>query len=451
MLRLSFSCFVALYAMALCLAGCGGSKALAADAAVPPNAVAAPPAPPSGEITVGTMEQGLAQTESAAQGSRGEGELAGSEPTPAPASGEQAPPATAPDPAKEGSGLEPTPASQTSTAAQGQPPQQGTSPAAPASAPVKAGTMLDIEAWLRIEVESVTTVVVRVRELVQRSGGTVAEEQVSDHAPHPAAELLLRIPAQSSTEVLEALSRFGTVRERQVKVKDVGKEYYDATIRLENLELLRRRYERILERADRVEDILRIEQELNSVRERIELLKGELRWLRDRVARATVHLSLVGPENTAQPIGHPKAKLYPGLRGHYLADFWRGTGDAGYMGAGASIRVMREFSLDLDGLRDVTLEGHGLDVVLVTLGGEFYSDFLGGGRRTWFNPYLGFRGGYARFLDKNEFLAGGTLGLEVFKARACFVDVESRFMGLLGGSEGAHLAIQPGVGFNVAF
>ncbi|MBN1605219.1 MAG: DUF4349 domain-containing protein [Polyangiaceae bacterium] len=316
---------------------------------------------------------------------------------------------------------------------------------------VKPGTMLDIQAQLKIDVSSVAAAVSRARQIAEQSHGAVTSEDVTDNGRRSTAKLTLRIPPQAAHGAMEALGSLGVVRHRHVSVEDVGRRYYDASIRLANFEMLRKRYERILERADEVEDVLRIERELNVVRERIETLKGELRWLSDRAASATVDLTLVGPKTAAEPMGHAKAKFYPGLRSGYLADFWRETGNAGYLGGGASVRLSREFSIDIDGYSDTKFEGRGLDVLLLTLGGEYYSDFLGGGRRTWFNPYIGYRLGYARVLGDNDAAFGATLGCELFKSPAVVVDLDTRVLGMLGSKQGAHLGLQPGVGFNVAF
>jgi hypothetical protein len=200
-----------------------------------------------------------------------------------------------------------------------------------------------------------------------------------------------------------------------------------------------------------VEELLKIEAALDRVRERIEVLKGQLRWLQDRSAQATLHVALVGPDSPDEPIVHPETKLYPGLRLSYLADFWRATGNAGYLGAGLSLRVSRHFSVDVDGLRQTNSGARGLDYLLLTLGGELYSDYLGAGQRTWLNPYIGFRGGYARCLGRNELALGGSLGAEIYKSRAVVVDLESRVYSVLGTNQGAHLALQPAAGVNVAF
>src|SRR6266542_357230 len=79
----------------------------------------------------------------------------------------------------------------------------------------------------------------------------------------------------------------------------------------------------------------------------------------------------------------PEAKLYPGVRFTELTDLRGEKGNSSYLGMGLSARFSRHFALHVDALRE---SGNGAftqgpDVVLLTLGGEMYSDFLGGGSR----------------------------------------------------------------------
>ena len=92
--------------------------------------------------------------------------------------------------------------------------------------------------------------------------------------------------------MLDELDQVGNVLSQSVEAKDIGKEYFDAQLRLSSLELTLHRYEEILTHATKVEEILRIEQELGRLRAEIEQVKGNLRWLSDRAARATLHLAL---------------------------------------------------------------------------------------------------------------------------------------------------------------
>ncbi|HWO08397.1 MAG TPA: DUF4349 domain-containing protein [Polyangiaceae bacterium] len=314
--------------------------------------------------------------------------------------------------------------------------------------------MLDIEAHLTLQVPSVTRAAAELRRLTLASDGDVVEESIQDTSSSARGQLTLRVPTQAAEDVLRKVEAVGSVISRQVTARDVGKQYYDATLRLANLGWSLARFEQILARANSVDEILRVEQEISRVRGQIEQIKGELRYLTDRTARATIHVSLLGPEVVVEPpvvTVQPEAKFHPGLRLTYLGDFWGAGGNATYAGGGVSLRLSRHFSVDIDGLRSSTGDAPGPDLFLATAGGELYSDFLGGGQRKWLNPYLGFRAGYARRLGKNEIAAGGGFGVEIFKTDFLTIDLDARFYGLFGSAEGAHLAVQPALGANVAF
>jgi len=316
----------------------------------------------------------------------------------------------------------------------------------------EARKMVDIEARLTMEVESVARASEQARALVSKSGGQIVDENVSQQGGVARAELTLRVPSNAADDFLAALAGIGVVRARQVTAKDIGKEFYDANLRLANLEVALKRYEEILARASAIDEILRIETELTRLRGEIESIKGQLRWMRDRAARATVHLSLYTPGD-APPLAivKPSAKLHPGVRLSYLGDLRGDDGHQGYFGAGLSLGALPSATLELQGFRKTGSDSAGLDGLFVTVNGRFYSEYLGNGDREFLNPYLGLRGGYARFLGKNELIAGGALGVEIFKREWFLLELDLRSYALFASSAGGHLGFEPSLGMSVAF
>jgi hypothetical protein len=311
--------------------------------------------------------------------------------------------------------------------------------------------MLDIEATLNIVVEQIATAAAELRTQVRQHGGVLVDDVV-DESSYGSGRFLIRIAAPGTDEMMAALERLGQVRSRQVQARDIGKQYLDAQLQLENLNVAMARYEQILAKAERVADILSIERELTRLRGEIEHVKGNLRWMKDRVARSTIHVNLVSPHLAAvQGPVEPQAKFYPSLRLAFAEDMRGNNARQSYLGGGISLRANRAFSLDLDGLRRTSTGSpiKGLDIFMITMGGESYSEFLGNGTRRFANPYLGWRLGYARFLGNNEFALGATVGLELVKTRYLGVDVAVRGIGLIGHS--AHLAVEPDLTIRFAF
>jgi hypothetical protein len=312
--------------------------------------------------------------------------------------------------------------------------------------------MMDIEANLAIEVRDVAASISEVRSLVASSGGQILQESLQDaRRQRPTANLTVRIPSHGAFDFLARIESTGVVRSRHLNSRDVGKEYFDATLRVHSLEQVLDRYQQLLNKAASIDETLKIEEQIARVSSEIEKIKGELRWLRDRVARATIHLEIFAKGDWVEPVVTPEAKLYPGLRAAGSID-WRGDRPTQYgLGAGLSLRFSRNFSIDFDGFQN-TQSPHGdLDLTLLTLGGEFYSDFLGAGRRRWLNPYLGVRGGYARVEGRDQFIVGGTLGMELFKSDPVTLSFDARFFEAFGGPLGNHLVIVPALGANFAF
>lgn len=319
-----------------------------------------------------------------------------------------------------------------------------------------AGEMFDVEARVSVEVEKVGDAAAKVREIVKKHGGQVVADTVNDDANSSAASFTLRVPTKGSEKFLDEIGGIGIVRNRQITARDIGKEFHDAQIYLNNLMVTLKRYEEILAKAQDVNSILQIEREMTRIRGEIDRVKGDLRWMKDRAARATIYLTLFTSRPESTVTFDPKAKVYPGIRAVHFAD-WRGSaGNYGFLGFGLSIAGGRFFSLDFDGMRRIGSPGEGLDAFLVSIGGEFYSDFLGAGRRQVLNPYIGWRAGYSRIAagdgPKDEMFLGGTFGLELYKSKFFRFDAQTRLYGLFGNKDvGGHFGLQSGFQAHFAF
>jgi hypothetical protein len=312
--------------------------------------------------------------------------------------------------------------------------------------------MVDIEARLSIEVEDISRSVESVRKLALDLGGQLVSENTRGGSGQARAELALRVPVGRADGFFAAVAAIGVVQSRQITAKDIGKQYYDATLRLSNLEVTLKRYEAILAQAKSVEEMLRLEAELGRLRGQIEQVKGELRWMGDRAARATIFVSLFTKVD-APPVVilRPEAKIFPGLRFGYLRDLRGDAGSQGFVGVALSVGFTQAFSIEAGGYRSTAFDTSGVDAVLVTLGGRFYSEYLGNGERPYLNPYLHARAGYARFLSRNEAVVGAGLGLELLKLEWLTIDLEGRGSVLFGSKAGGHVGAEPSLGASVAF
>ncbi|MES1179276.1 MAG: DUF4349 domain-containing protein [Myxococcales bacterium] len=328
-------------------------------------------------------------------------------------------------------------------------------PAPPAnsleSAPqAEARELLDIEAHLGLLVASVSVARAQLRKLAAARAATVTNDISSDSEGQHEATLVIRVPSGANDAFMGEVERLGEVTAREIVAKDVGKEYHDSEILLHNLERTLARYEEILQKAQTVEEILKIELELSRIRGEVERVKGELRYLADRTSRATLFVSI---HERGKPIAetHERvAKFFPGLRAVALTELRDSRKTVSAFGGGLVVGAGRSLNVELDALKRVDSGSAGFDAVLATIGGDTYSDFLGGGNRRFLNPYLGLRLGYARVSGVSDLAAGVTAGVELWKTQYATIDCDLRALGLFG-KGGSELGLQPTLGANVAF
>lgn len=137
---------------------------------------------------------------------------------------------------------------------------------------------------------------------VQVDGGEIAGtiDRAIDHAVRLGGYLAarddrsvtVRIPSRRFTEGLRTLEQLGDVTHRQVSAQDVSEEFHDLEVRVDNLVALRERMQTLLARADTIEEMLRVEQELARITREIDQARGRLRFLGSRAAYSTVTLAL---------------------------------------------------------------------------------------------------------------------------------------------------------------
>jgi hypothetical protein len=304
--------------------------------------------------------------------------------------------------------------------------------AAPAAAPALPEQLV-VEGWIGLEVDDVQKTAVAIRAQVVASGGRVVSENLGGSGEGWSGDLEIRLPPQRAASFLGWLDEVGDVRSRRVQGTDVSRTLFDQELALQNLTLTMARLQKLLERQDMaMKDVLAVEVELTRVRGEIERIKGEQRFLQDRVALATLHVSLSRPRGVV--LGAATTKLFPGPRLSTLVLLTPDGRERVRYGGGVAIGLgLPRVTAELDVFAGPELaDGSDEDAAVVaTVGGAFYSDHLGRGRRRFGNPYIGLRLGYA-YLGGSAFAAGGEVGVELFKHRYVLVDANVRVLGLIG-------------------
>ena len=171
---------------------------------------------------------------------------------------------------------------------------------------------LVIEGSLSVEVEEVGDVVPAIRAHVEQIGGRVINESVTGAETSWHAELKLRVPPDKVQDVVAFLAKRGEITSKQINASDVSRQLFDQDLALKNLHTTLDRLTSLMAQGGlKIEDVLRIEQEMTRIRGQIEQLEGDQRFLKDRVALATLDVTMT---RRAGAVTVATAKAYPGLR-----------------------------------------------------------------------------------------------------------------------------------------
>ena len=188
-------------------------------------------------------------------------------------------------------------------------------PAAPAAAQsstdASSGSLPSLDrmvirnAKLTLQVPDVDQAVDRARQLAQAGGGLVAGSNTRLEQDRTVADLTLQVRADALEATLQALRGLGKVETETSSSQDVTEEYVDLDANLRNLQASESAILRLMDRAERIEDIISLQRELTNVRGQIERIQGRKTYLERRTDMATVSVSLhpPGTESASAPGG----------------------------------------------------------------------------------------------------------------------------------------------------
>jgi hypothetical protein len=132
-------------------------------------------------------------------------------------------------------------------------------------------------------------------------GGYVTDSSVDIGEGGPASgTVTIRVPVDDFERTVERLGGLGKVESKKITGKDVSGEVVDLEARVRNKRAEERQYLEIMNRAQRIPDIVTVSDELYRVRGEIEQAQGRLKYLRSAAAMSTINLTL--SEKTRKPV-----------------------------------------------------------------------------------------------------------------------------------------------------
>ena len=143
-----------------------------------------------------------------------------------------------------------------------------------------------------VEVERIATALARVRALALDLGGYVGDSEAG--TLDQSATLTLRIPSGRFGDALIALRELdGELISEATREEDVTTQVVDLQARISNLEASEASYRILLERAERIDDVLAVQSRLDDVRGQIEQLKAQLENVTGQADLSTLTVTLI--------------------------------------------------------------------------------------------------------------------------------------------------------------
>lgn len=207
-------------------------------------------------------------------------------------------------------------------------------PSSDAASP-EADRMIIRSQTIRLEVKSTPDTIADIRELAKTHSAIVTDLQMAtdtgdalyryDQYGYSSGSgsalrgwVTVRVPAEALDAFVIAAMGLGDVKYQSEGTEDVTQQHVDLSARLENLRAEEVRLRGFFDAAKNVQEMLAIETELNRVRQEIESLDAQVKYLERQAAMATVTIELSEEPDIVSPEGEDwgfREAFTTGIRG----------------------------------------------------------------------------------------------------------------------------------------
>ncbi len=147
-----------------------------------------------------------------------------------------------------------------------------------------------------------------ISHMAEAMGGFVVtadmyQQTLSNDVKVPQVNMTIRVPVERLDEALTTVKQETSlpVISENDSSQDVTAEYTDLNSRLTNLQAAEKQLQEIMASATKTEDVLAVYSQLVSVREQIELIKGQMKYYEQSAALSSISIQLI-PNAAVQPI-----------------------------------------------------------------------------------------------------------------------------------------------------
>jgi hypothetical protein len=170
----------------------------------------------------------------------------------------------------------------------------------------RSGRMVIRTGNISVNVESVDKAASEIRQMTESSGGYVENSQIDNVTVPKArtygedytakeetqkyANMTVRVPEIRFEDIFNNIKGMGELVSENMSGSDITAEYRDTAARVDNLKIQEQSLQQLMTKAKTVDEILKIETELNRVRTDIDINTGSLKRWDNLVQLSTIHI-----------------------------------------------------------------------------------------------------------------------------------------------------------------
>lgn len=123
-------------------------------------------------------------------------------------------------------------------------------------------------------------------------GAYIAQEQQQEDDIQINNELSIKVPVEQFENLVNYLTadKKNKILEKQITSADVTAEFADTRSRMETKKQVREKYHQFMSNASKIDDVLRLQSEINAITEDIEAAAGRVKYLSHQSAYSTINL-----------------------------------------------------------------------------------------------------------------------------------------------------------------
>lgn len=152
-----------------------------------------------------------------------------------------------------------------------------------------------------------------ISELSKKFNAVVEREDQNNWGNQSTISINLRVPAENLESFINSLegSEF-KITNKSLNSTEVTDRYIDHEIRLRNKKELLEKHRELLKKSSKIEDILKINQSIESTTSQIEVVEGQFRYLKKQIAMSSLYIQIQAnlPATT-------------GIKSSFLSDLWK--------------------------------------------------------------------------------------------------------------------------------